>query len=179
LYGADRAGLIGQRISRVVPHEFRDDVLALCRCAFEHGLYEDELRVPQRSPIRAAWLYRRVVRSGDGLALTVRDISEAKEHEQALTDLANSDTLTHLPNRRWLAEFLPVALARAANGNRHVALLFIDLDNFKNVNDTLGHDAGDELLQQAAPAATNLPWCWSRSTRATTWPRLRAASSLR
>jgi diguanylate cyclase (GGDEF)-like protein len=70
--------------------------------------------------------------------------------EQALADLANNDTLTKLPNRNWLNSFLPIALRDAASSTSRLAVLFIDLDNFKNVNDTLGHDAGDELLKQAA-----------------------------
>jgi len=95
-------------------------------------------------------VFRRAVRFASGIAFTLRDISDLKAHEQALADIANNDALTLLPNRRWLQGFLPAAIRRAALGNGRLALLFIDLDNFKTVNDTLGHEAGDELLQQAS-----------------------------
>jgi diguanylate cyclase (GGDEF)-like protein len=148
LVGEERANLVGRKISDLQPDGYSQEMFALCRRAFATGLYEDEVRVSPPSILRAAWVYRRLVRSGDGLALAIRDISEAKAHE--LSNLANADALTQLPNRHWLADFLPSAIKRARSGNGHLAVLFIDLDNFKNINDTLGHDAGDELLKQAA-----------------------------
>jgi diguanylate cyclase (GGDEF)-like protein len=150
LIGKSRAAIIGSRASQLMPEAYRDELVSLCRRALESGLYEDEVRVSPRSPLKAAWVYRRMVRSGAGLALTLRDISEAKAHDQALASLANSDELTKLPNRHWLSTFLPTALKRAANRDGLLAILFIDLDNFKNINDSLGHEAGDELLKHAA-----------------------------
>ncbi|SNS89113.1 PAS domain S-box-containing protein/diguanylate cyclase (GGDEF) domain-containing protein [Noviherbaspirillum humi] len=155
LLGVTREQLLGLKASELKPAFFRDEMLALSRLALDRGFIEDELRVSPRSPLRAKWVYRRIVRSSAGLALTIRDISAAKEQEQALAELANNDTLTKLPNRHWLATFLPAAVSRAAQRPGHLALLFIDLDNFKNVNDTLGHDAGDELLVQAAHRLRN------------------------
>lgn len=87
---------------------------------------------------------------GGALALTLRDISEAKEHERQLMNMANADALTALPNRNWLVNYLPLAVERVSNIGCSLAVLFIDLDDFKNVNDTLGHAAGDELLKSAA-----------------------------
>lgn len=80
----------------------------------------------------------------------VRDISERKKAEEEINNLAFYDPLTHLPNRRLLLDRLEHALASSARNERYGALLFIDLDNFKNLNDTLGHDIGDLLLQQVA-----------------------------
>lgn len=79
-----------------------------------------------------------------------RDITQRKATEDEIKQLAFYDTLTQLPNRRLLLDRLRLALASSSRSNRQNALLFIDLDNFKSLNDTLGHDVGDQLLQQVA-----------------------------
>lgn len=80
------------------------------------------------------------------------DIDERKTHEHRLTQLANHDTLTGLLNRRGFASVLDAQIARVARHHEDCALLAIDLDNFKAVNDTCGHDRGDELLLAIADA---------------------------
>ncbi|MCW8195094.1 EAL domain-containing protein [Proteobacteria bacterium 005FR1] len=80
----------------------------------------------------------------------IRDISVRKEQEQRVERLAYHDTLTDLPNRLLLMERLEQCLASTRRHDRALAVLFVDLDRFKNINDTLGHAAGDLLLQQAA-----------------------------
>jgi diguanylate cyclase (GGDEF)-like protein/PAS domain S-box-containing protein len=82
------------------------------------------------------------------IVVVVRDITERKEAEQRLTHLAHHDPLTGLPNRTLFYETLQRTLALARDIGSLVAVLFIDLDNFKSVNDTLGHAIGDELLLQ-------------------------------
>jgi diguanylate cyclase (GGDEF)-like protein len=150
LLGLLRIHLAGKLASKSMPDNSRLELVSICSKALTTGIYEDELRVPSHGWIRATWVYRRAVHSGPGIALTLRDISDLKTHEQALSDLANNDALTKLPNRRWLMSFLPAAIRRAERGRGTLALMFIDLDNFKEVNDTLGHHSGDELLVQAA-----------------------------
>ena len=85
-----------------------------------------------------------------GLALNLRDISERKGLEEQLRELAFHDPLTRLANRNLFRDRVQHSLALARRTKRHVAVMFLDLDDFKNVNDTLGHDAGDRLLQAVA-----------------------------
>lgn len=81
-----------------------------------------------------------------GVVVAFQDISDRRRAEARIHELAFHDTLTGLPNRRLLLDRLTQALAQAKHHARCLALLYIDLDNFKRVNDTLGHAAGDELL---------------------------------
>ncbi|MES2048606.1 MAG: EAL domain-containing protein [Pseudomonadota bacterium] len=81
---------------------------------------------------------------------TFTDISSRKTAEEKIKSLAFYDPLTYLPNRRLLMDRLEHALGSGARHQRKGALLFVDLDNFKKLNDTLGHDKGDLLLQQVA-----------------------------
>ena len=85
-----------------------------------------------------------------GVSVTARDISERKRAESQIELLAFSDPLTGLPNRRLLMDRLERALILAHRNQQLSALLFVDLDNFKMVNDTLGHDTGDLLLKDVA-----------------------------
>jgi diguanylate cyclase (GGDEF)-like protein/PAS domain S-box-containing protein len=84
------------------------------------------------------------------LILAVEDISRRKQDEQALLRLANHDALTGLPNRALLQDRLAQAVCKAQRAGRQVGVMFIDLDRFKQVNDTLGHEAGDQLIIEIA-----------------------------
>ena len=78
----------------------------------------------------------------------VQDVSSRIQAEERLQYLATRDALTGLPNRLLLHERLSQAIAQAKRSGHRVGVLFIDLDRFKNVNDTLGHRIGDELLKR-------------------------------
>jgi len=81
---------------------------------------------------------------------TARDISERKEAEEVINFQAYHDLLTHLPNRALLRDRLSLAIAHARRNKRKLAVMFLDLDRFKLVNDTLGHTMGDRLLKAVA-----------------------------
>ncbi|MFN2589542.1 MAG: putative bifunctional diguanylate cyclase/phosphodiesterase [Actinomycetota bacterium] len=85
----------------------------------------------------------------------IRDITERKAAEKQLAFLAYHDRLTGLPSRTMFEDVLEMALARARRGNQAVAVAYIDLDHFKLVNESLGHDRGDELLRQVAARLTS------------------------
>ncbi len=80
----------------------------------------------------------------------LRDITERKQNEASLSRMANFDSLTGLPNRHRFRDRLHKAMERCENSSHQMALLFLDLDRFKVINDSLGHDVGDKLLQQVA-----------------------------
>jgi len=84
------------------------------------------------------------------IVATVQNITERLEWEKKLIYQANFDQLTGLHNRHYIQAYMQSVFTRAKRQHKKVALLFMDLDNFKNINDTLGHDTGDELLRQTA-----------------------------
>jgi diguanylate cyclase (GGDEF)-like protein/PAS domain S-box-containing protein len=112
-----------------------------------------ELEVQRRDGSRVAVeVQRRTLRSGASwvLVAVARDITERKEAESRLLRLAHFDTLTGLPNRSQFYSALTRSLEQAAEHHWSVGVMFLDVDRFKNINDTLGHPCGDELLRQFA-----------------------------
>lgn len=93
------------------------------------------------------WMSRAISRVDDGVLVTSRDMTDRKRYEDALRKLVHVDTLTGLPNRRMFLDLLEKSCQRMRRRGGGVALLFVDLDDLKGVNDRLGHAAGDELLR--------------------------------
>ncbi len=95
-----------------------------------------------------------VIRNAAGAPLfliaQIEDITDRRRNRELIQQLAYYDALTNLPNRRLLKDRLKQSLAQAKRHQRSMALMFLDLDNFKQINDTLGHDIGDELLKVVA-----------------------------
>ncbi|HXP97126.1 MAG TPA: EAL domain-containing protein, partial [Telmatospirillum sp.] len=114
--------------------------------------FEIQFRRKDGTEITALLSARGVVADGDLIRLdgTLVDITERKRAEAKIQDLAFFDQLTGLPNRTLLLDRMRQAMMASSRSGGHGGLLFIDLDNFKTLNDTLGHDMGDLLLKQVA-----------------------------
>lgn len=125
-----------------------------------HGSWQGEVWNRRKNAnIYPQWLTITAVVDGDGVLThyvsTLTDISQRKAAESEIQTLAFYDTLTQLPNRRLLQDRLQQALAANLRSRATGALLFLDLDNFKLLNDSSGHDHGDLLLQQVAQRLTH------------------------
>jgi diguanylate cyclase (GGDEF)-like protein/PAS domain S-box-containing protein len=128
------------------------------RRAFETGVPQRDvvMHIVHRdgSDLWASLSSHPLMREGEsqpyGVVSAFSDITERRKAQEQIAFLAYHDSLTKLPNRALLDEHLALALARARRGGHAVALLYVDLDDFKAVNDSLGHAAGDELLRRIA-----------------------------
>jgi diguanylate cyclase (GGDEF)-like protein len=147
-YGIASAQLLQRKLSSLYSAHYFSELLNTFRSAMASGFYEDEIRMPSESKLKIEWAKRRLVRSGNGLAVTVRDITERKLAEGKIEFLAHHDPLTHLPNRVLLRDRFEQAMVAASRDDSGGVLMFLDIDNFKQVNDSFGHLVGDQLLLQ-------------------------------
>ncbi len=159
VFGYPEEELRGMSVHLLLPPHFRQRHAELLR-GFVEG-EEDARRMSGRGEMMG---YRKdgsffpleasiaKVRNGDEwlLVVSLRDITERKKAEDELTRRATHDPLTGLPNRALIRERLVNALQRSRRSDLSVALLFVDLDGFKLINDTHGHDSGDALLRAVA-----------------------------
>ena len=111
--------------------------------------YETEYLAQDGSRFWGLFGATRIEGTAGGIAFIV-DITKRKKLEEEIRHMANHDALTGLPNRRLFMELIHFGLAEASRNKKKMGLLFLDLDRFKGVNDTLGHEAGDELLKTVA-----------------------------
>jgi diguanylate cyclase (GGDEF)-like protein/PAS domain S-box-containing protein len=144
--GYPRSKLIGKCLTEIFPGNALQGLFNFFSHALSDGVVEDEFHVSKGKRHAAGWFQRRAIRSGNGVAITIRDVSEARQQVETLAVMARTDSLTGLPNRHWLNDYLPNALKKSIEKNHRMALLYLDLDNFKDINDSLGHKSGDELI---------------------------------
>ncbi len=139
-----RDATVGRMLAELFPDQEAGLLRELLRAATRDGEAQHELTSTRDG--HPAWYFNRAVRVDNSIALTLRDVTELKAREQQMQSMALSDPLTLLHNRLWLDEYLPTAMQLARAESRMLALLILDFDNFKLVNDALGHKFGDELL---------------------------------
>ena len=114
--------------------------------------YDDYLAYPSGGRwVHGVYMPNRTARGEvDGIVVFVNDITERKKMEEEIRHMAHHDALTGLPNRRLFRDVVNMEMAQARRTRKKLAILFLDLDRFKEVNDTLGHEAGDALLKEVA-----------------------------
>jgi len=157
IFGFPSYDAIGKKLSHLLSSEAeREDVEGMCRELLESGEgNKHTLANVTRGgrTIHCEW-YNTPVIDGEGrvtgFASLVHDVTERLNTERTIHYMAHHDALTGLPNRRLMQDRLNQAIMAARRKQRHVAVLFLDLDRFKVVNDTLGHDTGDFILKDVA-----------------------------
>jgi diguanylate cyclase (GGDEF)-like protein/PAS domain S-box-containing protein len=149
--------VIGKPLSSALaPRAERAEMEAMCRELLETGQGNKTTLVNATrggKSIHCEWYNTPLVDSAGrvtGFASLVQDITERLDTERTIHYMAHHDALTGLPNRRLMQDRLNQAIMAARRKQRHVAVLFLDLDRFKVVNDTLGHDTGDFILKDMA-----------------------------
>jgi diguanylate cyclase (GGDEF)-like protein/PAS domain S-box-containing protein len=155
LLGTSPEQLIGRTVREMLPPAAAQAWIEALQAADQHGFStgrQFELPLPQGR----LWFELSVSRKSgvDGAApcfiVLSRDITERKDAERRIARLAYFDALTGLPNRQSFIDRVNREVERAEAANRRLGVLFMDLDGFKGINDTMGHSAGDQVLQSAA-----------------------------
>lgn len=164
IFGISKKSLVGSNVESLIPQRFREQHKIQRNNSFFsnkkrelmknldlYALGKDNVEIP----VSISLSY--TTRNEKKYAIViVRDITEQKRIEERIHYLAQYDQLTKLPNRALFNDRLQHSIDRAQRNSIKVALIFLDLDGFKNVNDSLGHQAGDELLQIIAERLLNI-----------------------
>ena len=164
LFGFSDEDLTDKSVESLIPHRFRKQHIKSREMSFnvtEDRMLNNNLELyalgkdNKEIPVDISLSY--TTRDNHKNAIvTLRDITEKKQAEENIKYLAQYDQLTNLPNRALFNDRLKHAIDRALRNKNKIGLMFIDLDGFKKINDSLGHQAGDELLQIVAERLANI-----------------------
>jgi diguanylate cyclase (GGDEF)-like protein/PAS domain S-box-containing protein len=153
--------LTGMSVMDVMPTLFSPDKTEeILRAVHQNGHWTGEIiGRNNEGELEAVWLTLSAIKDPQGATTQfvglLSSVSQLLERHQGLVEAANHDTLTGLPNRRLLQDRISQAITRSDRSRNMLAICFLDLDGFKQINDTLGHDAGDEVLRSVAARLVN------------------------
>ncbi|HTD50396.1 MAG TPA: diguanylate cyclase, partial [Acidimicrobiia bacterium] len=159
MFGWSADEIVGRPASALIPPDLHDALgvfLASCRSVGNHAVQRNDVEIAgvrrdgSTFPMMLSTSAIAVESAEPIVSAILRDLSDQKRYEAQLAYQVLHDALTGLPNRVMLTDRLEQALARLRRGDRMFGVLFVDLDRFKVVNDTLGHTIGDQLLVEAA-----------------------------
>ena len=148
MLGYERTELLGNKVALLYERPIeRTEIERMLQDAKTLNSVETELR---RKAGGSLYVLQNLTLVGDRIHMTVADISDRKRAEEQIEFHAYHDVLTRLPNRKLFTDRLTQNLTHARRTGKPLAVMFVDLDHFKSINDTLGHTAGDELLLEMA-----------------------------
>ena len=135
---------LDRRVDKNRPNEIRD---SLNKIGFHIGQATGRKRTGENFPLE---IMTALLKGSEGVVVVIRDITERRQREEEIRQMAYHDSLTGIPNRKLFSDRLDIALAQAQRNQKKVGIAMLDLDNFKDVNDTLGHAMGDLFLKAIA-----------------------------
>lgn len=147
MFGSNPSDIIGSNSFALFGEDFREFISEMLK-VIEQG---DSISFEMRLPVTGNYYTVQTFSPDRNLIATLfEDVTESRKSEQKIQKMAYFDTLTGLPNRALFYDRISQATALASRDKTNLALLFLDLDHFKNINDTLGHSIGDQLLSEVA-----------------------------